>query len=277
MQDFYLGLDIGGTKLRAVAVPRKPRSAEAVQRALGAARMLPMPRTERAFLRVAQTMLRETGVGKHIRGIGVGIPGMYDTARGVVANAPHARFLNGWRVRTLGRTFRVPVRFDNDSRCFLRAELAYGAARGAKNAAGVAFGTGIGAGIAIDGKIYLGAHASAGEFGHTIMSGVPLAGRAVPGRLKTFEELGGRRAYERYGPRNIVRGIGIANMINVLDPEIIVVGGGAAWTPDFDISLIRHSARLHIVSPRAKTTPIVRGALGVSAQALGAALLFDDY
>ena len=159
---------------------------------------------------------------------------------------------------------------ENDALCFLRAESSLGIAKGYKNIVAIAIGTGIGGAIMVEGKLYRGSTGSAGEFGHTVLG---IADRKLHVVPHTFEKLGAKVASEKYGDTSEIIAIGIANIINSFDPEIVVLGGGGIASGGISIEIVQEIAKNYIISPFAKNTPIVKGVLGEYAQAMGAALL----
>lgn len=251
----YLGIDIGGSHIKIVLVSPDGEWKN------GAITMK-TPKRKKRFLGVLGGAVRALVASGSIAGIGVGLPGIVDPRKGVFVNAPNLPFLNGWNVKNFFKKFKVPVKMDNDSRCFLRAEAWYGAGRGFKQIAVLTVGTGIGGGIFIDGKMYYGSRAGAGEFGHMVVN-----------HGKTLEQLAGKKAFEKYGDRSEIIGIGVANIVNAFDPEVIILGGGGILGKKVKLAVIRSIAKKHIVSPFGKKTKIVKGALGEYAGAIGAALL----
>lgn len=259
---YYLGVDIGGshTKVLLLRGLRKQR-----QNVVAYFDTPKHPwRLETDLGRMIAGLHKKQGV--RLTGIGVGIGGTLDIEQKKVIRAPNLPQYDGWQAVHFFRRF-APARFGNDAQCFLRAEQAFGAAKGRSSAFGVVIGTGIGGAFFADGRMILGAHGSAGEVGHMIMD---------VARERTFEDLGALRGFLKYGETNRVIGIGVASIINAFDPEIVVVGGGGVYAKNFDIGKIRLAARPHIASPRARSTPIIKGALGEYAAAFGAALLFAD-
>lgn len=188
--------------------------------------------------------------------VGIGVAGVLDYKKGRILNSPNLKFLEGWGLK---RLLNRNVRFDNDVHCFLRAEARLGAARDYHHVLAVAMGTGIGGAIIINKKpVYQGAHGSAGEFGQMVLLGG-----------KTWEELY-RASKGQASAQARLHALAFANLINVFDPEIIVLGGGGASWPK------RELMNKLILSPLAKKTKIVSAKLGLDAVATGAALLWMD-
>jgi fructokinase len=190
--------------------------------------------------------------------VGVGMPGAISPATGLVKNA-NSTWLNGRPLATdLARAFGRPVRLANDANCLTMSEAVDGAAAGAAVVFGVILGTGTGGGLVVGGQVVTGAHAIAGEWGHnplpwpapdelpgpacycgragcleTWLSGPGLAAdhHRRGGELATSEQIAARTAADprsaatlRAWTSRLARGL--ASIINVVDPDVIVVGGG---------------------------------------------------
>jgi predicted NBD/HSP70 family sugar kinase len=236
-----IGIDLGGTKIEALALDAAGRE---VFR-----KRIPTPRGDyAATVAAACSLAGEAGEGS----VGVGIPGALSRVTGLVKNA-NSTWLNGRPLKQdLEAVLKKEVRIDNDANCFALSEALDGAGQGAEVVFGVILGTGVGGGIAIGGKVLRGANAIAGEWGHNPLplpgaGDLPLpacyCGRAGcietylsgPGLARDHEKLTGQRlapeqivslaeqSLERYAER-LARAL--ASVINVLDPDVIVLGGG---------------------------------------------------
>jgi fructokinase len=248
-----IGIDLGGTKIEAIAIDRGGREL--------ARRRVPSPARDydaiiEAIAGLVDGLERQLGGGATV---GVGIPGVTSPATGLVKNANTTVLIGRPFDRDLGTRLGREVRLANDANCFAMSEAADGAAAGAGAVFGVILGTGVGGGLVIGGRIIGGANAIAGEWGHnplpwpkdterpgprcycgkhgcteTFISGPALvrdfaeaAGRplAVPEIVAAAEagELDAIAALERYEDR-LARAL--ATVINVVDPDVIVLGGG---------------------------------------------------
>ena len=248
-----IGIDLGGTKTEAIALDEQ--GAE-----LGRHR-IPTPRFDyqgsiAAIVGLVERLEAETGQ----RGtVGVGMPGALSPVTGRVKNA-NSTWLNGTAFdRDLAAALGRPVICVNDANCLAVSEAVDGAAAGAKVVFAAILGTGVGAGIAIDGKAHVGGNAIGGEWGHnplpwpraeelpgpdcycgktgcleTWVSGTGLqddyervVGERLTGReIVTRAEAGdadAEAAVARYEDR-LARGL--ASIVNVLDPDVVVFGGG---------------------------------------------------
>jgi fructokinase len=248
-----IGIDLGGTKIEGIALDEDGRT-RARQRI--AAPRGDYGETLKAVSSLVAAMERELHTTATV---GVGIPGTISAATGLVKNS-NSTWLNGTSLaRDLPKLLERPVRFANDANCFALSEATDGAAAGASIVFGVIVGTGTGGGIAIDGRVLVGCNAIAGEWGHnslpwprsgespgsacycgrsgcieTFLSGPGFARdyAARSGRMATPEEIVAAAAggdttatlcLERYEDR-FARAL--ASVINVIDPDVIVLGGG---------------------------------------------------
>jgi len=245
-----IGIDLGGTKIEAVAL--SPAGQEIARR------RVTTPRDYGASLDAIVGLVRELDRAADEAGsVGVGIPGTVVPHTGLVKNA-NSVWLNG---RPLGRDLEVrldrPVRLMNDANCFAISEATDGAAAGAHVVFGVILGTGVGGGIVVDGRILPGANVIGGEWGHNPLPwptsdewpGPPCycgkrgcieAWLSGPG----FERDHAERTGVTLSSQEIVRAAAggdaaaslaryhdrlaraLASLINVLDPDVVVLGGG---------------------------------------------------
>ena len=197
--------------------------------------------------------------------VGVGMPGAISPATGLVKNANSTWLIGHPLDRDLARVLGRPVRVMNDANCFALSEATDGAGAGASIVFGVILGTGVGGGIVVDGKLLGGAQRIAGEWGHnplpwpgdderpgpacycgrrgcieTFLSGPALAADflAATGRDRTAAAIAeAARAGEAAAVAALARyvdrlGRALAVVVNVLDPDVIVLGGGVSGLPD---------------------------------------------
>ncbi|MBI2055205.1 MAG: ROK family protein [Candidatus Sungbacteria bacterium] len=254
---YYLGIDIGASKVGAVILSGHKKERVKYWEASTAKNLAGWKKD------MERLIIRSRGNAKgSISGISVGVAGVVDVKKGKVLKSPNIPFLNGFNVAKFFKKFASRVRVDNDVRCFLRAEVAWGAAKNHKDVVALAVGTGVGGAVMTNGKIIYGHGGSAGEFGHMVVE-----------KGKTLEELGNAKACKSSSYWNQVLGLGVANVINALNPEMVILGGGIVFSKYFHLGEVRRVARSKIISPKAKHTPIVKGKLGPAGQAIGAALL----
>jgi len=253
-EEIILGIDIGGTKIRGIAFNAKNKNVADFE--------IKTPKKKKDFLVALRKEI--IGISSHhkIIGIGVGLPGIVDIKKGKLIKAQNLPDLNGWQAVSFFAKFCKNIKIDNDSRCFLLAEAKLGVGKKYKDIVGISIGTGIGGSIMIDGKNHYGANFNAGEVGCMIIDGG-----------KTLEFLGAKNAFLKYGDRSKIIGIGVANLINILNPQAVILGGGGIASGGVDIDIVKEIAKKYIMSPLAKKTTIVKAQLGKDAQAIGASLL----
>jgi fructokinase len=239
--DVRIGVDLGGTKIEALAIDARGRE---IFR-----KRIPTPRGDyAATLRAVGSLVDEAGPGS----VGVGIPGAMSQVTGLVKNANSTWLIGKPLKADLENALGRPVRLENDANCFALSEATDGAGKGARLVFGVILGTGVGGGIVADGKVVTGANAIAGEWGHNPLPAPTAAdlphpecycGRkgcietylSGPGLSRDHEQMTGeRRAAEEiasFGNETMSRYMerlarSLAGVINVLDPDVIVLGGG---------------------------------------------------
>jgi fructokinase len=248
-----IGVDLGGTKIEAIALDSAGSEL--------ARRRVPSPARDYDAIvgAIAGLVAELEGALGAAATVGVGIPGVTSPATGLVKNANTTVLIGKPFDRDLGARLGRSVRLANDANCFAMSEAADGAAAGAAVVFGVILGTGVGAGLVIDGRIIGGANAIAGEWGHnplpwpedderpgarcycgkqgcieTFLSGPGLArdfaqatGRALDAPAIVAAAAAGDgaadAALERYADR-LARAL--ATVINIVDPDVIVLGGG---------------------------------------------------
>ena len=255
-----IGIDLGGTKIEGIALDGD--GPVAARRRVATPRD-DYPATLEAVARLIGELEAETGRGGSV---GVGIPGVVSRASGLVKNA-NSTWLNGRPLLAdLESRLARPVRLANDANCFTLSEAIDGAGRGDETVFGVILGTGVGGGLAFRQRIHVGPNQIGGEWGHNPLPWMTDEERAVAppcycgkrGCVETFLSGPGfesdytRRSGERLGSQEIVgaaaagnvhavRTLGryvdrlaraLAAVVNVLDPETIVLGGGMSNLPD---------------------------------------------
>ncbi len=231
-----------------------------------------------------------------IHSIGIGVPGLYDPADGstrFLVNLPGpwaGHPVAGPVAAALG----VPTVLINDARAFGLAELRLGAGRGASAMVGLTLGTGIGGVFAIEGRVYQGHDGTGGELGHqTIDPDGPMCGCGNRGCLEaharadriaaacgtaTAEEAviraraGDALALEGLEQIGRYLGIGIANMIAVVTPDRVVIGGGIAAAADLLLPAIRAELERRVRTTALDQVELVTAELGTWAGAIGAAV-----
>jgi glucokinase len=193
-QSFYLGVDVGGTKILSVLADQS--GTVLARRRSPTPRNVPPEATIKTIEKVINGVLRDAGVPvNRTRGIGIAVPGVVDPAAGAIVTTPNMNLTGVALGSLLQQKYHVPVYLENDVNLGVLGEAWLGAARGAQSAIGIFVGTGIGGGIVIDGRLITGYRNGAAEIGHMVMQvGGPLCGCGNRGCL---EALASRTAVER--------------------------------------------------------------------------------
>jgi glucokinase len=290
----HLGLDLGGTNIKAVVVEREADRWRVIDRD-----QVPTPVADgpdRVLARLAEVGAEAVARSPGVSTVGIGIPGLYDPAAGTtrfLVNIPGA-----WAGKPVagpvGEALGLPAALINDARAFGLAELRLGAGRGASTMIGFTLGTGVGGVIAIDGRVYQGHDGTGGELGHqTIEPDGPWCGCGNRGCLEAFtradqiaatcgtataeEAIDRARAGDPRAAEGIARigrylGIGIASMIVVMTPDRVVLGGGVAAAADLLIGPIHEELRRRVHTTSLDDVSVVTAELGTWAGAIGAAI-----
>ena len=297
-----IGIDLGGTKIEGIGLDAD--TLVAVRRRLATPRD-DYPGTVDAIVRLVGEIEAEAGRGGTV---GIGIPGVVSRATGLVKNA-NSTWLIGKPLRTeLESRLARPVRLANDANCFTLSEAIDGAGRGAESVFGVILGTGVGGGIAIRQRIHEGPNQIAGEWGHNPLPWMTDEERATAstcycgktGCVETFLSGPGfeadyaRRSGTRLAGQDIVgaahagdvqavRALGrytdrlaraLAAVINLLDPDAIVLGGGMSNLPDLPSAVA--AALPRYVFSDTVVTRVVLNVHGDSSGVRGAAWLWSE-
>ncbi len=299
-----IGLDIGGTKIEAILLTADGSEA--------ARQRQPAKKGDYAgTIKVIQSLIKEMeSTAQTACSVGAGMPGAFSRETGLVKNANSTWLIGKPFKSDLETVLDRPVAITNDANCFALSEATDGAAAGADIVFGVILGTGVGGGLVINGKVIEGPNAIAGEWGHNPLPWPNDAERpgnlcycGKPGCIETFlsgpglskhlESVTGerldaseiaRRAADgdpdceiqmRHYEDRLARGL--AHVINIVDPDVIVLGGGlsnverlypnvTALLPGYVFS---DSVRTRIVPPKYGDSSGVRGAAWLGAAALG--------
>lgn len=304
--EHVLAFDIGGTKIAGALVSRDG--------SIHARHIAPTPLADipRGILHTLGQMcahLRESAGQHTLIGIGIGTAGQVDTTRGTITYAVDT--LPGWAPTPLAGALReiagLPVVVENDVNALALGEAHFGAGRGFSSGLYAAVGTGIGGAVIVDGRLWHGAHWSAGEIGHIVVdwrgdrvcncgqSGHLEAYAAGPAIVREYCRMTG--ADPKIDLRQIARlaadgddaarrviaegaeilGLALGGLLNTLDPEILVIGGGLAelgapWWEPFERALRA------CPMPAPQQVILKRAELGVDAALVGAAwLAFETF
>jgi glucokinase len=279
-------VDIGGTKIAAGAVNDEACVLHSVT--------VPTRAAEGYDVSIGQ-VYRAIGecLPAGVRAIGICAPGPLNPKTGVILNPPN---LPGWRnvplVDLVTERFGLPCRVENDANAAGLAEVRFGAARGFDCVLYVTLSTGIGAGIILDGKIYHGKNGAAAEGGHVTIDwrsdticncGTPgciealASGSAIAKRGRTPEQIadgfarGDGESLRILDEIATMLGAWMGSMISLLDPDIIVVGGGLSRIGEPLFSRLRRIAPSRTINQFAAGTPIVPAKLAENVGIIGAA------
>lgn len=294
--DWRIGIDFGGTKIEIIVL--KPDGSAALRRRTG------NPGTYHAALLSVAGLVNaaEAELGRRCS-VGVGIPGAISPSTGLIKNA-NSTWMNGRAFdRDLGEALARVVRVENDANCFALSEASDGAAAGKRVVFGVILGTGCGGGIVVDGQVLAGLHRIGGEWGHNplpwptphdlpypacfcgnagcierYIAGPSLAedcdgpgsrdASQIPERAAAGEARA-RAALARHTDR-VARGF--AQIVNFLDPDAIVVGGGLSNMAHL-YTEVPALMRRYVIA-ETMVTPVLRNRHGDSSGVRGAAWLW---
>jgi glucokinase len=252
-----------------------------------------------------------TADGRRIAAVSIMVPGTVDNANAVVVQAPNLPSLTNFPLKNvLEERFGWPVLLENDANAAAVGEMWLGAARGCRDVVSVTLGTGVGGGVILDGELWRGAHGSAGEIGHTTVD--PFSGlKCKCGNIGCLELFASATAIVRMTREDLPRfpdsklkcdgldaekvyhagregdelalavfkkfgvylGIGLANLINIIDPEIIVIAGGVVNGWDLFAPHMQHEVNERAVRVTAQQVKIAAAQCGDNAGLLGAARL----
>jgi fructokinase len=298
MSNSRIGIDVGGTKIEIVALDEHGR--ELLRRRMPSPRG-DYPATLTAIAKLVEAAENALGCKTSV---GVGIPGAESRVNGLIKNA-NSTWLIGQPLRKdLERVLGREVRLANDANCFALSEAVDGAGAGASVVFGVILGTGVGGGIVVDGRVIDGANGIAGEWGHNRMPGdEPYPATCYCGRFGCIETFlcgpGMKRDHVAHGgedldPAQIAARAAdgdstcettlrryeqrlaraLAQIINILDPDVIVLGGGLS-NLDRLYASVPGLWREHVFSDHVATR-LLRNRHGDASGVRGAAWLWQE-
>ena len=294
------GIDLGGTKIEGVIMDssRPGESLFRLRRETGASHGYEHILSQ--IEGVISDLESVSGLTRPPK-IGIGTPGAMEPSSGRLKNSNTTCLNDQPILQDLERLTGSQILMANDANCFALAEALIGAAAGASVVFGVILGTGVGGGVVVNGRILPGLHGIGGEWGHNPLRGEShpcYCGRsgciegviAGPSLERFYREQGGdavrlpeislrAQAGEKLAIQTLERlrekfAESIAAVINILDPDAIVLGGGVGNLPLLYEALTRESVLAHIFNNELRTR-ILPPILGDSAGVFGAALLVD--
>jgi glucokinase len=288
-----IGVDLGGTKILAGVVDHEGR----VERR----REHPTPTGSQEELLAGLDAAVEELLSEEIVALGFGLPSPIDQRAGRVVQAVNIPLADiDFRGRMAAR-FDLPVGIENDANAAAYAEFRFGAARDVDSMVMLTLGTGCGGGVVIDGQLYRGW----AEFGHMVIEheGLPCQGSCTGrGHLEPYVTgvAATKLAQAEFGPavdaHRLVRlaqegepraveildgigrhlGSGIGSLVNIFNPELVVIGGGFAAAGDFVLDPAREILRREALAGAGERVRIVRAELGTAAGLIGAGLVAFD-
>lgn len=291
-----IGIDVGGTKIAAGVV-------DADGTILARRRIETRSSSEESVVvGITKVALELCGAAAGVTAVGVGAAGLVDAERGIIRSAPNIAWADVHLRAMLIDRLGIPVVVDNDANAAAWGEARFGAGVGCADLIMVTVGTGIGGGLILNGSLYRGATGVGAEVGHMIIDGEgpPCAcgangcfeslasGTALGRRAReaghadaTGESVGAAALAGDDWARALVAetgtwlGIGLAGLVNLLDPEQIVVGGGAGiGLGELLLEPAREAMRARIVGRQWRSAPpVVPALLGEDAGIVGAAAL----
>jgi len=295
--DYSIGVDIGGTKINFALLKNWEKERT---------KKIMTPQTKEEIVAVVEKNIRILTEGisdSKIVGIGIGVPSLLDKEKKKILNPPNLKDLADFPlVSFVEKDMRIKTILENDSNCFTLAEAMMGAGKDCSIVVGVTIGTGVGGGIVFrrgeDYEIYQGAFGRAGEIGHmvfdykgfecncgsrgcfenyasekffrrkTSLSSIELEKQAKKGSSKA------KFLYEEFA-RNL--GDGLASIINIIDPEVIILGGGFSKAGSLILDPLQKELEERVFLTESKNFAKIRIAkLGEFAGAIGAGLLFKN-
>lgn len=294
-----LGLDMGGTKIEAILLDGDGEELARLRTAMPAG-------DYPGALQATQELVREieSQAGVDAAGAGIGSPGMLSPRTGLLRNAHNTPLAEQAPDKDLARVLERPVHFANDANCFALAEARSGAGRGAHSVLGAILGTGVGGGVIIGGEPIVGHNAIGSEWGHNRLPATSIeeldaprndSGRVGsveawcsgpgltrdhfrrtgsemdPAMICAFAEAGDASAQESLDKHADRVARGLALVANIVDPDVIVLGGGLSKMHHL-YEVLPDLMRPHVATDDF-STPIVENQLGDSAGVIGAAWL----
>jgi len=291
---FRLGIDLGGTKIEGIVLDSDGR--EMFRKRIPTEQEKGYDAILGNIKRLHDEMVQATGSANHT--FGIGTPGAISLRTGLLKNSNTVCMLDKPLKDDLERLLARRIAIQNDANCFAMAEALFGSAKGKRLVFGVIIGTGCGGGIVHNGEVLTGLQAIAGEWGHmSIDPDGPLCYCGMRGCVETYISGGGleKRWQEQQGEKlrlpdivgryrdgntaardfmaTFFRNFGrsVANLINVLDPDVIVLGGGVSNIDEIYTEGVKQAE--HFIFSDSLETPILKHQLGDSAGVIGSALI----
>jgi len=311
MKKSFAGIDLGGTFIKAglMFADGKRLAAFKIPTEAGSG----VDAVKANLLLAAENLVEISGRHRtRLAGIGVGSPGTVQYPEGkITGSSPNIPGWIGTNIRKLLARFDVPMKGDNDANCMALAEYMFGAGKGTKSGFYITIGTGIGGAVIQNGLLVRGASFAAGEFGHTVMkyngakckcgrkgcvevyTSAPALIRSAKGAIKKHRKSSLKNSIDILNPRLIfdafkagdkaaslavsknaeMLGTAVGSVVNLLNPEIVVLGGGMSQGGSEYINLIREEILEFSFASASSRLRIRKAKLGNNAGWIGAACL----
>ncbi|MFO7814464.1 MAG: ROK family protein [Halanaerobiales bacterium] len=311
-EDYYIGIDIGGTKILTALADEKGLILNKAQK------QTESDKGEKTIISnikdsIDRVINNSSIKKKDVKRIGVGSPGPLDLEKGLIIENSNLSWTNVPIVKILEDMTGIPVILENDANAAALGEKHFGAGREADNIVYLTISTGIGGGIIIDKKIFHGGKGNAGEVGHmtlipdsnyqcgcgnygcfeAVASGTAIArrGREVLKKeadslIKEYSEnnpdrvdapliaaaarAGDKQAVEIFKLTGCLLGVGISNVVNLFDPEIVVLGGGVMHAQELFIDELRATLQERALTSNLENLQVKEVGLGKDTGVMGA-------
>ncbi|UCZ52800.1 ROK family protein [Bacillus shivajii] len=297
---YVIGVDIGGTKTAIGIVGREGEVK--TKKLIPTDQSIPPLTMVKRIVENIKELLEENALSKEeVIGVGIGAPGPLDAKNGQMACPPNLpNWVNVPVVKEVSTALQLPVVLENDASAAALAEKWLGAGQGTDNFIYITVSTGIGAGIVADGKLFTGTYGNAGEIGHMVVD--PSYGICHCGQKGCFEFIASGTAISRLGSEAVGKtlstkdvfalyndrhpeiteivddvfvriGMGCVSLINIFEPEKIIIGGGVSNVGDPLINAVGDYVSKRALSPGGRKTEIVRSGFHGDTGLIGAAAL----
>jgi len=292
----HIGIDIGGTNIKGILLNGDKKI---VAKKKVPTRSKTNPKI--IFGQIFKCIESLVKKGKNVKEIGIGVAGPVDVKNQIVLNPPNVVGLKNLELgKIIEEKFKIKTVIDNDVHCLALAEAIMGAGKDKNLVVALGIGTGVGGGIVMNKKIIYGKSGTAGELGHMMIDkygrkcgcgargcleayinekGIQKTSREFFGRrvktvcLHPMARKGDLKARETWEVTGKYLGLGLANIVDTFNPDIIIIGGGMSNAGELLLNPAKKEMRKNILSPLAKKTKVVKAKLGEWAGAIGAALL----
>ena len=295
-----IGIDLGATRLKMAVVDEKGKCS--YRREVDTLFASDRAALIDSIASNVKDIIKTSGIAKRsILGVGIGVPGPVDSRRGIVRYFPN---IKGWEQvplkSILEKKLRLKVALDNDVNAMTLGEYKFGAGKGAENLICLTLGTGVGGGIIINGEIYRGSTMCAGEIGHIPINekgpkcncgGIACLERYIGNRyilyrskrvfgkdvalerLDVLAAKGNKKAIGIWEDVGRKLAVALTGVVNLFNPDIIVIGGGVSKAGEFIFGPLRRELRARAMRDQARHVKIIRAKLGDNAGIIGSSLL----